>query len=188
MADSASSAQSDYVKEEWRPVVGREGLYEVSSLGNIRSLERTVQRRGRQRAHLMLCQGRQLKPYTDPKGYLRVGIGKKGSRLLHQIVCEAFHGRRPPGHEVAHIDGDRCNPSASNLRWATHRENMADREMHGTKTAGERHPQAKLSASEVADIRASPEMGTVLAYKYGVSKALISMIKSGRTRNVPGYP
>ncbi len=90
---------------------------------------------------------------------------KVGGQLLpvHTLVCEAFHGPRPtPKHQVAHGDGDRLNNRASNLRWATPKENGADRIRHSMG----------LSRSDVEEIRLLSESGCKrreLAERYGLS-------------------
>jgi HNH endonuclease/NUMOD4 motif len=106
--------------ERWRLVVGYEGLYDVSSLGRVWSNYRG---------------GRILKPGRHPHGYPQVGLWRDGQHrmwLVHQIVCIAFHGPRPPGMEVCHNDGVPSNVAASNLRWDTHEGNMGDKQEHGT--------------------------------------------------------
>ena len=128
------------VAEEWRPV--RENLdYEVSSLGRVRSLDRikvycrgglTVRRKHR---------GTLLSP-CESVGYPSVNIGRGNPRKVHKLVCEAFHGPRPEGHEVLHGDGDRQNCRAANLRWGTRSENIADAQRHGTQPVA-RNPRRR---------------------------------------------
>lgn len=77
-------------------------------------------------------------------------------RLVHRIVCEAKSGPPPtPKHEVAHNCGKGhegcCNPR--HLRWATSKENHADRVAHGTSGRGERSASAKLTTEQVRTIR-----------------------------------
>lgn len=119
--------------EEWRDIRDWEDIYQVSNLGRVRSLDRVIKHRSRHgtigNASL---KGRILKPWTHQNGYLVVYLsdrtrGRSISRRVHQLVCEAFYGPRPEGHEVAHYDAVKINNAASNLRWATHYENMQDR-------------------------------------------------------------
>lgn len=113
--------------ERWLPVVGYEGIYEVSDRGDVRSVDR-MDVTGRS------LTGRVLKPYFDRKGYPRValhaGSGQK-TRVVPHLVAEAFHGARPSGMQVCHNDGNPGNNSASNLRWGEPRENMLDVVRHG---------------------------------------------------------
>lgn len=121
-------------QENWRPVPGYEGAYEVSDLGRVRSLPRIIMRANGipQKIH-----GRMLKPYVA-NGYPTVRIAKGGdrgngqTRLVHRLVAFAFLEPGPEGTEVCHIDGDKGNPRASNLYWGTRAENLADSIAHGT--------------------------------------------------------
>lgn len=122
----------ELIAEEWKPVVGYEGSYEVSRSGLVRSVPRTVHRRN---GSPMKLQGRVLRPYTDWKGYelvnlLNMGAGK--TTRVHRIVLAAFVGPCPEGHEALHRDGNPSNNRLENLRWGTSLENMADKVKHGT--------------------------------------------------------
>ncbi|HMH92929.1 MAG TPA: NUMOD4 motif-containing HNH endonuclease [Streptosporangiaceae bacterium] len=108
--------------EEWRPVVGHAGLYEVSSLGQVRRLSRTTSD-GRR------IQGRVLRPAGIR--YLTVKIGGD-TRTVHSLAAEAFRGLRPaPGMEVRHLDDNKLNNAAANLAWGTRSENIQDRIRNG---------------------------------------------------------
>lgn len=116
--------------EEWKAIAGYEGAYEVSSLGQVRSLDR-VNGRG------FNIFGKVLEPNPDRRGYLGVSLysGIKASRrrrVIHQLVAEAFIGARPEGLDVCHNDGDKTNNRADNLRYDTRSENILDAVRHGT--------------------------------------------------------
>jgi len=107
--------------EEWRPVAGFAD-YEVSDLGRVRS-------RSRKRSPRVLA----CPPGT--RGYRKVTLrreGKNFTRHVHVLVCEAFHGPRPDGQMVRHLDGNQLNNAASNLAWGSAVENAADMKRHGT--------------------------------------------------------
>jgi len=113
----------------WRPVVGYEGRYEVSVLGEARSMEREVNiRSGAKRP----VPQRHLKQIGHSGGlYLMVCLHKDNDRgnnkTVHRLVLEAFDGPCPDGMESLHADGDGKNNRIENLRWGTHTENMAQR-------------------------------------------------------------
>lgn len=107
--------------EVWKPVVGHEGLYEISNTGKVRSLN--YRRTGKVR---------ELKPVTDGGGYLLVRLFRDGEsklHLLHKLVMEAFVGPRPEGCEINHIDECKTNNRVNNLEYCTHTDNIN----HGTR-------------------------------------------------------
>lgn len=170
-------------EEVWKPVVGFEGLYEISSFGRLRSRDRQAKSRyptGR------FLRGRVMKMSVQD-GYHRVTLvkssGAAASLFVHGLVCEAFHGPRPEGHQVAHANGVRTDNKAENLRWATAQENGADRVKHGTAPRGELHGKSKLSEQNVIDIRAGLQAGdrkVHLARRFSVSMRLIRLIETGK--------
>lgn len=114
--------------EEWRPVVGHEGAYEVSSLGRVRSLPRTCSavrklRDGKRKPWSRTVPGRMLATSkTGRYGYRTVRMGGK-TRALHVIMLEAFVGPRPPGLCGMHKDECGWNNVIENLKWGTYIEN-----------------------------------------------------------------
>lgn len=114
--------------ETWMPVVGYEGIYEVSSQGKVRSIPRR-DRMGRKVA------GRLLSITNHPSGHHQVKLsrdGKYSQGKLHRIVLIAFVGAPPDGCEVLHRDGNPANNRIENLHWGTRSENLRDRVRHGT--------------------------------------------------------
>lgn len=118
--------------EEWCPVAGYDGYYEVSNTGLVRSKYKGG-------ALLKMCCAR---------GYMKVGLWDRESRkqvqrFVHRLVAEAFIGPRPDGFECSHLNGDRSDNRPENLRWKTHVDNEADKEIHGTRYRGADHPSHK---------------------------------------------
>lgn len=172
--------------EEWRPVRGLEGFYEVSSLGRARSKDRVAVVNNRLRRK----QGHILHLSKHKFGYPMFKASVRGSQRMvyvHRAVCEAFHGPAPDGHQVAHNDGYPANARADNLRWATPKENMADCAVHGTKRLGPQVYGAKLTYEQVAGIRAARDVPQAeLAKKYSVSQSRISAIRLNQSWVVAG--
>lgn len=169
--------------EEWRAAIGWEGLYEVSSLGRVKSLPR--QKLGRFSKigvqSIVVTKTRILKLYKMRDSYLLATLcanGEVHKFLVHRLVAEAFHGKPPSSnHEVAHFDGVRWNNRAANLRWATRSQNYADRHRHGTQNDGEKNGFSKLTEADIKQIRLSRERGVDIATRYGVDKTCISQIR-----------
>lgn len=105
--------------EEWRPVVGWEGRYEVSDRGRVRVVRLLAN--GVERRHLL----RQAKNH---RGYMRVMLYRKGGRKharVHMLVAAAFIGPAPfAGATVDHQDTNKRNNRADNLEWVTRLENF----------------------------------------------------------------
>lgn len=168
--------------EEWRPIPGYEGYYEVSSVGRVRSLSRISTHRNGTRRRVA---GRLLKPWVSNQGYPTVSLFREDGRrsvAVHRLVALAFIGPRPEGLEVCHNDGVKTNAKVGNLRYDTRQANIADRRLHGGQPIGSEVPNAKLTEAEARKIialRGRVPLG-VLADRFGVAKSTICRIQKGR--------
>lgn len=118
--------------ERWLPVVGFEGLYEVSDYGRVRSLDRVV---GGPRGSARRIKGRILSPGFSRYGYLTLVLSRDAQPStvrVHRLVAMCFVGP-PPFEEaqVRHLDGNPLNCYFKNLDWGTYSDNMLDRVSHG---------------------------------------------------------
>jgi hypothetical protein len=110
---------------------------------------------------------------------------KGGMKKAHRVMCEEVHGAPPtPKHEAAHSCGKGhlgC-VAPGHLGWKTHKENIADKLIHGTHNRGERHVNAKLTEVEAREIIAlKGEMAQKdIANRFGVSRQAIGLIHQGR--------
>jgi hypothetical protein len=103
-------------KEEWRDIKGYEGKYQVSNLGNVKSLQ--YKRLGKERI---------LIPYISNRGYYTVALSmnsKKAVRTIHRLVAETFVENIEDLPMVNHIDGNKKNNRADNLEWCTQKHNI----------------------------------------------------------------
>lgn len=147
------------LQEEWRPVVGWEGFYAVSNLGNVLSLDRVVIKRN---GHRRRVQGRMLKVHLGSNGYLSVCLkrpDKQSVVCVHRLVLEAFVGPCPAGLEACHGKSGKYDNSLANLRWDTKRSNEQDKIADGAVLKGVAHPRATLTDDDVRSIRRARENG-----------------------------
>ncbi|MBB0990059.1 hypothetical protein G6009_00955 [Dietzia sp. SLG510A3-30A2] len=122
----------DDLPEEWRQVVGYEGIYEVSNRGRVRSVDREVTSTSGQR-YVVPGQSRKITVRKD--GRHTVSLCRDGAhvyRNVHKLVAEAFIGPCPEGALVLHFDDDRSNNHVENLRYGTHGDNRFDSVRNGT--------------------------------------------------------
>ena len=110
--------------ELWKPVQRYEGLYEVSNMGNVRSLDRTVphKRLGEQKRR-----GKMLSPRLDSYGYPQVILSRNGCVQLfcvHRLVGEAFLSNPEDKPCINHLNGIKADNRAENLEFCTYSENL----------------------------------------------------------------
>lgn len=166
--------------EIWKPITGYEGLYEVSNFGNVRSLD-IYDSMGRFR------KGRLRKQQLDgKKNYLTVMLSKKGVTkrvIVHRLVAKEFVGNPLNLPEVNHKDECKTNNNADNLEWCDHTYNNN----YGSKLEsfkGSKNPQAKLTETDVLEIRKLREQGQTLssiAKQYNISESRVSTITNRKS-------
>lgn len=164
-------------EEAWKSIPGYEGVYDVSSLGRVRSRPKRI--------------------WRNPKGWhlVRSQIKRKSNhyrlsgRLFkaHRLVLLAFVGPCPKGMEGCHWDGNPHNNRLENLRWDTHTSNEADKVRHGTNNALGRNGAAKLSIELVRNLRALYMTGkysySKLSEQTGIPISTFTGIMAGKTWN-----
>lgn len=169
--------------EEWRPVPGYDGWYEVSDQGRVRSWKMPNGRPpGARRAKPVV-----LRQQRHRFGYLMVTLWKDGAArkdVVHRLVLTSFIGDAPFGHECGHLNSDPTDNRLVNLAWVTAVENHAHKKLRGTTLRGEKSPHAKLTAEKVLEMRAMYSAGGIthacLAKRYGISSAHVSTVINGK--------
>ena len=120
------------MNEQWRPVKGYEGKYEVSDLGRVRSLDRQELVMNHGVLTPMSFKGKVLKP-SIVNGYYHVALldhQKHKTAKVHRLVAMAFVSGYFEGADVNHIDENKLNNRADNLEWCTRQHNNT----HGSRT------------------------------------------------------
>ena len=167
--------------EEWRPVVGYEGEYAVSSIGRVKRVA----------GGMGAIAGRILRAKAPTKtcDYMRVQLCRKDRKRtfgIHVLVAEASHGRRPRGKYPNHKDCNKMNNTADNLEWLTQIQNQRHAVRNGRSGGrplrGAENGRAKLTVAQVHEVRRLKGVvgQRVLAVLCGVSKSAIQFIHQGK--------
>lgn len=171
------------LSERWLPVVGYEGYYEVSDIGNVRRVLRPDSLGRPRRCGV-------LRNALD-RGYHRVSLSKNDKPkgfAVHRLVAAAFLGPPPsPAHVVNHKDGVKANNRPSNLEYLTSAENTRHAVRLGLHAAGDRHGMAKSSETQRDAICREWKQGmsiTRLAAVSGLSETRVSRMVRRKVRLV----
>lgn len=170
--------------EKWTQIVGFEGFYEVSDLGNIRSVERTVDRPRFGKIEKLKRSAKSTKQSMNPKGYMQVVLQKGGERFcfrVHRLVAAAFCEHKQ-GDQVNHINSIRHDNRAENLEWCTGKENVAHAVVHSPNKWG-RKPIFAIKDGVIVHRFES----TGCAGRAGFNKGNISSALNGRIRISQGF-
>lgn len=177
-------------KEEWRPIQDYEGIYEVSSLGRVRSLDRYVQGRNGSKCNR---RGRQLRLTSYHNGYVIVTLCKPNSKkkrgIVHRLVAEAFIPNPENKPVVNHKNGIKHDNRLENLEWCTHSENNIHALVTGLKipAKGSKSGGSVLNEEQVlkiCDLLDNTDM-TIrqISTLYEVNESAISNIHRGAKWN-----
>lgn len=180
--------------EIWKDVVGFEGHYQVSNLGNVRSLPRLRLSRGGSFAPV---KGKMLVPQLKKDGYFRVHLRKDEINTypsVHRLVAQAFLDNSENKPCVNHKDGVKVNNTVDNLEWCTVSENTIHAIRCGLYTPpvikdftlyGDNHPNTKISQSDISvifEMRKSGKKLKSIADSFNVGISQIHRILKFKSR------
>ena len=164
--------------EVWKDIKGFEGKYQISTLGNVRGLERLVPVNG----GIKLYPERLLNPSKEKDKYKYITLwhqSKSKSFFVHRLVAMAFIDNPNDYPSVNHIDGCKDNNCVENLEWCTHKQNSMHALKIGLRKTGEDHHGAKLKNAQVRMIPELLEKGfsqKAISVMYGVSYSTIKNV------------
>ena len=142
--------------EVWKDVVGYEGKYQVSNMGNVRSLDHLVKRNN---GRLQSNKGKLLRPAKDQCGYHRCAFsisGKLKTFKVHRLVAKSFlDGESENRFQVNHKNGIKTDNRAENLEWVSGSENCKHSFDTGLQKPkrGTLNGNSKLTEQDVKHIR-----------------------------------
>ena len=172
-----------FEKEEWRPIQGYEGKYEVSNYGSVRSIDHTV----RNGHGYRVVRGRVLKTDITCNGYEMLRLGKNGKhKAVHRLVANAFIPNPNNLPDVNHKDENKSNNLYTNLEWCNHSYNA----LYGT--CQERLRKYKNTPVLMVDKKSGEVLGLyesmkIAMEKTGVNKVTISAVCRGIRKTGGGY-
>jgi hypothetical protein len=158
------------MEETWIEIPETAGRYSVSDHGNVRANWSDVPRRNLTH-RVRIERSQQLKPSVHTTGYLRVALGRGVQRYVHRLVALAFHQNPHNLPQVDHIDGDRKNNTASNLRWVSVQDNAA---YGGVRHEWSTPSSTRLSSEEFAALLAQGYSLRAIARAFDTSHATVT--------------
>lgn len=168
--------------EQWKPIKGFEGYYDISNHGRVKSLSRSVKTKFGSRT----TKEKMLKNIKQQ--YEVVNLQKKGlmyKSYVHRLVLETFKPNTENKPCANHIDGNKYNNHIDNLEWVTYQENCQHAMDTGLNRKGEQHHASKLTWEKVDNIREELTNGTKtkakLAREYGVTFACIWKVEHNQS-------
>ena len=183
-------------KETWKDIPNYVGFYQISNLGNVRSLEREITRRD---GLIKRFHSQRLRPGIASNGYLTVSLSKNGigtTYLIHRMIGDAFILNTKNKAEINHKDGNKLNNSISNLEWVSSSENSIHahksgliiftserRHNHSISKKGIKNPASKLTEKDIIDIKSLLETKKQkeISAIYNINQSVVSRIKNNKT-------
>ena len=177
------------MKEVWKSVEGYEGIYEVSNIGNVKSLDREVLVNNPNGSNwVRYYKSKQLSTKLTRNGYVQVELNKynKGKlHLVHRLVAKAFLDNPEDLPDVNHKSGNKQDNSVINLNWCSKSQNMKHRVEELGIGLGEDNGNSKLTLDNVKEIRKLYEETKVtqkeLSEIFKVGKSTIGYIVNYKT-------
>lgn len=179
--------------EVWKDIEGYEGLYQVSNIGRVKSLEKYVPGKNGckqvRRERILNCS-------VNGSGYPHFSIYKDGvvkTVLVHRIVASAFLDNPLQLPEVNHIDGDKTNNRSENLEWCTEKQNVRHAWENGINRMTDKHRESarKVGLNNGKKVLCSNGVvypsGCEAARQLGLSQGNVWSVLNGKRKHTKGY-
>ena len=170
--------------EIWKPIEGFEGYYQISNMGRVKSLERTV----RNSRGCRTVAERILNPQSNSKGYLYVNLYKDGKMKrcrVNRLVAQAFLPNPDNLPCINHKDENKQNNCMDNLEWCSRSYNLTYNDR--AKKVSEKNKKPIYSINKVSGLimywNSAKEASRVL----GIAPQSISNCLKGRHKSIKGY-
>jgi len=158
--------------EVWKDIQGFEELYQISNLGRVKSLKKSMNRKN----SILI-----LKNKTTPTGYIYVNIYKNKkcyTKYIHRLVAQYFIFNSNEYNEVNHIDGVKNNNSINNLEWCSHKFNIQHALYNGLIKTGSKNKLSVITEDQLIEINELKFFMSQkeISLKFNVSEMTISRI------------
>jgi hypothetical protein len=159
--------------EVWKDIQDYEGVYQVSNFGNVKSLDRIV---NKPNGVSYMRKGKLCKQSKSNLGYMTVGFtvnNVKVNKYVHRLVAESFITNINNYPQVNHIDCNKTNNRMYNLEWCTNSQNhihaskngLNKLHLHRVVYSGEKNGRSLLTKEQVLEIKQK-----YIPYKYSAKK------------------
>ena len=172
--------------EIWKDIEGYEGMYQVSSMGRVRSLNRYVRRRN---GNMMLVKERIIKPFVN-RGYIYVTLSKDGKQpnlKVHRLVASAFLKNTFNYPDVNHKDENTANNHVENLEWCSKKYNRSYGTLNARMRATHRANGRKITRYNLDGSVSKVYECTIDAERDGFGRRAIYRCAEGKYRTYKGF-
>lgn len=183
--------------EIWKDVIGYEGYYQVSNIGNVRSIDRTIIDSNSIKFNY---KSKLLKPANNKDGYLQVGLSKNcktNSYCVHALLAKAFILNPENKPTVNHKDGNKHNNHIDNLEWATKSEQAIHSLKNNLRTMpnvwqgkfGSKHCASKGVSQYTKNNVHIKDYGSIIeaSNKLKIDSGTISKVCKGKKKSAGGF-
>lgn len=170
--------------EEWRDIEGYQGLYQVSNMGRVKSLERTVWNNG---GYYKIPE-RIMKPQMHRNGYLSVNLWREGivkNYLVHRLVATAFIPNPQGYKEVNHINEDKTDNRVCNLEFCSRSYNLTYNDR--AKKIAEKNSKPIYGINKVSGLIVEFPSAREAGRTLGINNANINSCLKGRYKSSGGF-